>query len=144
MFKAITVCTRLIHIPNKNPFVSQQLLKISKPAIYHCKSLQNCYQECKKFFDFFHFYEIFRANFEKVVFLKNGHGRHQMGAMPTHFVFIFHKTWWGRFAESFTQKFSSVSKLPIFQKCCFFKNGPKNLTKVEKLEFFFAFLVTIL
>ena len=56
--------------------------------------------------------------------------------MPTHFVFIFHKTWSGRFAESFTQKFSSVSKLPIFQKRCFFKNGPKNVTKVEKFIFF--------
>ena len=77
---------------------------------------------------------------KKIVFLKNGHGRHQMGAMPIHFVFIFHETWWRRFAESFTQKFSSVSKLPIFQKHCFFKNGPKNVTKVEKFNFFVCVL----
>ena len=54
-----------------------------------------------------------------------------MGAMPSHFVFIFHETWWRSFAESFTENFSSVSKLPIFQKHCFFKNGPKNVAKVE-------------
>ena len=32
----------------------------------------------------------------------------------------------------------------FFKNAVFFKNGLKNLTKVEKLEFFFAFLVTIL
>ena len=33
---------------------------------------------------------------------------------------------------------------PIFEKHYFFKNGPKNVTKVENLKFFFAFLVSIL
>ena len=74
------------------------------------------------------------------MFLKIGFGKYQIGAKPTHFVFIFHETWWRRFAESFTQKFSSVSKLPIFQKHCFFKNGPKNLAKVENFNFFFCIL----
>ena len=43
------------------------------------------------FFEIFNFCEIFRVIFEKVVFLKNGHGRHQMGAMPTYFVLVVHE-----------------------------------------------------
>ena len=54
---------------------------------------------------------VFRAIFGKLMFLKNGHGRHEMGGMPTHYVFIFHEFQWGSFAESFTQKYSLVSKL---------------------------------
>ena len=41
------------------------------------------------------------------------------------------------------QKSSFVSKLPIFQKHEFFKNGPKNLPKSEKFKIFFAFMVPI-
>ena len=40
--------------------------------------------------------------------------------------------------------FQPLQSYPFFKNAVFFKNGPKNLTKVEKLEFFFAFLVTIL
>ena len=39
----------------------------------------------KKKFGIFNFYEIFRVIFEKVVFLKNGWGRHQMGAITHSF-----------------------------------------------------------
>ena len=67
-----------------------------------------------------------------------------MGVMPTHFVFIFYKTLRGNFAESFIQNFSSLSKLPIFEKRCFFKNCPKNLTKAENFKNFLSLLVTIL
>ena len=42
------------------------------------------------FFEIFNFCEGFRAIFEKVTFLKNERGRHQMGAMPTHFVLVLH------------------------------------------------------
>ena len=34
--------------------------------------------------------------------------------------------------------------MPIFQKHCFFKKCPKNLTNFGKFKFFFAFLVAIL
>ena len=34
--------------------------------------------------------------------------------------------------------------MPIFQKHCFFKKCPKNLTNFGKFKFFFAFLVPIL
>ena len=32
---------------------------------------------------------VFRAIFGNLMFLKNGHGRHEKGGMPTHYVFIF-------------------------------------------------------
>ena len=34
-----------------------------------------------------------------------------------------------------TQKFSSISKLLVFEKHCFFKNDPKNPTKVKNFEY---------
>ena len=34
---------------------------------------------------------VFRAIFGKLMFLKNGHGRHEKGGMPTHYVVIFHE-----------------------------------------------------
>ena len=34
--------------------------------------------------------------------------------------------------------------MPIFQKHCFFKKCPKNLTNFGKFQIFFAFLVAIL
>ena len=34
-----TVCNRLVSTPNQNPFVCQQLTKISKHAKYHRKAL---------------------------------------------------------------------------------------------------------
>ena len=43
-----------------------------------------------------------------------------------------------------TQKFSYISKLLVFEKHCFFKNDPKNPTKVKNFENIFAFLVTII
>ena len=43
-------------------------------------------------FSTFNFWQRFRAIFEKIVFLKNGRGRHEMVAMPTYFAFIFHGT----------------------------------------------------
>ena len=42
------------------------------------------------------------------------------------------------------KNFHPVQSYRFFKNAVFFKNGLKNLTKVEKLEFFFAFLVTIL
>ena len=43
-----------------------------------------------------------------------------------------------------TQKFSSISKLLVFEKHCFFINDPKNPTKVKNFENIFAFWVTII
>ena len=40
--------------------------------------------------EIFNFCWRFKAIFEKTVFLKNGHGRLETGAMPTNFAFIFH------------------------------------------------------
>ena len=67
---------------------------------------------------------VFRAFFEKAVFLENGHGRHQTGAMPIHYTFIFSESQWGSPPESFIQKYWLVSNLPIFQNYCFFKKRP--------------------
>ena len=72
--------------------ISQDILKLSKQSIYHKEALLHGYQEYKKICRILFFCEIFRVIFEKVAFLKNGHGRHQMGAMPTHFVLVFHQT----------------------------------------------------
>jgi len=47
------------------------------------------------------------------VFLKNGRGRHQMGAMPTDLVLVFHEIQQRRFTESFKQKSSSIQKFKI-------------------------------
>ena len=70
---------------------------VTKNATFYFKNFNFCY--------------VFRTIFGKLMFLKNGHGRHEKGGMPTHYVFIFHEFQWGSFAESFTQKYSLVSKL---------------------------------
>ena len=49
-------------------------------------------KNAKNIFEFSTFVSFFGAIFEKVVFLKNGCGRYQTGATPSHFVFIFHET----------------------------------------------------
>ena len=49
-------------------------------------------ENAKKKFEIFNFWQRFRAIFEKIVFLKNGRSRHETGAMPTYFAFIFHGT----------------------------------------------------
>ena len=73
------------------PSISQDLLIVSKHAIYHKEALLNGYQECNNCFETFNVCEIFRVIFEKVVFLKNGWGRHHMRAMLTHFVLVVHE-----------------------------------------------------
>ena len=73
------------------PLISQDILRVSKHAIHQKEALQNGYKKCKKIFEIFNFCEIFRVIFEKIMFLKNGQGRHQRGAMPTHFELVGHK-----------------------------------------------------
>ena len=48
--------------------------------------------ENAKKIEIFNFWQRFRAIFEKIVFLKNGRSRHETGAMPTYFAFVFHGT----------------------------------------------------
>ena len=49
-------------------------------------------KNAKKIFEIFNFWQCFRVIFEKIVFLKNGRSRHETGAIPTYFAFIFHGT----------------------------------------------------
>ena len=58
----------------------------------------------KKILNLPKFCEIFRAFFEKVVFLENGRGRHQTVARPIQNSFIFREPQWGSPPESFIQK----------------------------------------
>ncbi len=58
-------------------------------------------QEMQKKLEFSKICKIFRAFFEKAVFLENGRGRHQTAAPPIQNSFIFMETQWGSTPESF-------------------------------------------
>ena len=74
------------------PLVSQDTLKVWKNAIYHWKALWNLYRECKINFWNFQLLASFRGHFWKNCVFQNGRNMHEMGAMPTYFVFILHGT----------------------------------------------------
>ena len=107
-----------------------------KSPIKLLPEMKKIFLKCSKFVGF-------RDLFWKSNFLENGRDRHQMGAIPIHYTFIFNQSQWGSPPESFIQKYWQVSKLPIFQNHFFFKKGPKSPKFFEKLEFFFSFLAGI-
>ena len=126
--------------PGKNvSFCAPATTEIMKTNNVPLKTPIKLLPEMKK--EFWNFQNLFgfRDLFWKSNFLENGRGRHQIGAIPIHYTFIFNQSQWGSPPESFIQKYWQVSKLPIFQNHFFFKKGPKSSKIFEKLEFFFHF-----
>ena len=77
---------------NNNSFSFSGYTKSKKKCNIPFKSLIKSLPSMQKKSEIFNFWQRFRAIFEKIVFLKNGRSRHETGAMPTYFAFIFHGT----------------------------------------------------
>ena len=58
------------------------------------KSPSKMLPEIQNFFWIFQNLLVFKAFFEKAVFLENGHGRYQTGATPIHYTVIFTESQW--------------------------------------------------
>ena len=69
-----------------------QITKSMKTNNIQLKSPIKIQQEMQKKFEFSKICQIFRAFFEKAVFLENGRGRHETVAMPIQNSFIFMET----------------------------------------------------